>query len=1488
MIRRASKKGFEAQLTLYFLVGILLLAIVSSAVISFITYERERDAYIKHGEQVADTLIEQSKINYSGTVEELLSYTVKSVLQLYGVEKVVAFDPNYRQFFSIKNAKDLPVINGWQGRIGLKSEYVRETDEGFYYIVPIVSDDAKTVMAYVMVILDKSTLFNYVWKIFFTNLGVVIVLALVLWLSLGVVIRRLTGPLERFSATMNRAASGVEDIRTNYDNFTELSQMSEAFNQMMVVIEERKEHLEISRDKALQVAKIKSDFAANVSHEIRTPLNGILGMVNLLKEMGLPKHQHEYLEVASKSGDALLQMINDVLDFSKVESGQYELDMSKIDLNPFLEQIALLYAERVQVKGLELCLDLPVGATNLVKGDATRIRQIIGNLLNNAIKFTQTGHITISTKLLSSVANNAMVEISVTDTGIGIPEQAINRIFQPFGQVSAEISNDYGGTGLGLTIVDQMVELMGGTISVTSVVGEGSCFKIVLPMTLVDKPVDEPSENDGLLDGKRVLLIEPFMETAKYLQEIFQHWNIECVVVGGYTEAIAMLNLDIPNNNAPDICLFNADYAEGELGEFLAVCENHQGSSPLHVVPMLRFGSKFSPPLGVKVDFDATIDRPIRFDKLKHTLIDLLLDKKQIVQAVQEEVETTPAIKRLQNLTVLVVDDNATNLMVAAAMLKELGVIADCVKDGQQALDSFVKEQQDLILMDCNMPVMNGYEATEAIRALGDTVKQPVIIALTAKDKESELEQCITVGMDGYLLKPFQLAGLLEKLQDNLSADKFSQQLDATNHKVAANSNEDNGAIAESIFSTLVVCTGDGIQNIVKSYLVDTPIYMVTLIAAMEAGDVASCLDLAHKLKGSSRNLGAVGIVSICREIEAEWSKDVVERAAVSSFSERLQIEFPRVESYLNSQMDKMLPEQNNEIKRSKEVILVVDDDQSTRMTVCSVLEREGYQVEHGVNGREAIKLFEMLRPNVVIMDAMMPIIDGFEACKQIKKTEAGKDVPILITTALESEKSVELAYQSGAADFIPKPINLSVLRQRVRRLLEKQNADNHVQKLAYKDGLTGLPNRTAFVERFQQELEHSQRNNANLAVFFIDIDRFKNINDSLGHEAGDILLKAMAGRLSSCIRSGDVIARLGGDEFVVLLSNVEDSSTAEKIAESMLLALKEPFNITNNEIVVGISIGISMCPYDGVSKDDLLKHADTAMYKAKASGRNTYRFYTQEMSEVLEERMLIESDLRKVIGSDELSLYFQPKQDTITGQVIGSEALIRWQHTIRGLISPAEFVPIAEEMGIIKEIGLWVLETACKTIKQWQDDFAYQGTVAVNVSAVQMADEDFVADVQRCLDKFQLEPCYLELEVTETVVLENIEAMLEKLHQIKRMGVSLSIDDFGTGYSSFSYIKQLPAETLKLDMEFIKDIPENKADMAVVDGMIVLAHNLGMKVVAEGVETQQQYDFLAEHKCDLVQGYLIDKPLPEDIFVQKYVMPSDEQSVRAVNLVAK
>jgi len=1467
MDARREKQGFNKQLNLALSVCFIFLSLISSAFISYVTYDRERTAYIDYGENITDSFIHQLSIPFTGSFEEFLGYASNTSFKFPEVQKVIIFDDEFNSIFSFNKNSDVDVINGWQDVNSYKARFERETERAFYFTAKIRTPYEGKNTAYLMLVLKKPSLSSYVEAIFFTNAGIIIFVALISLLILGLVIRRLTKPLEEFSSMMIQAASGEVGLRIHHDASIELSNMSEAFNQMMEMSEKRLDELEVSRDRAVQIAKIKSDFAANVSHEIRTPLNGILGMVNLLKEMGLPQHQHEYLEVASKSGDSLLQMLNDVLDYSKMEGGHFELDIKDLDLRVLLEQLALLYAEKVQAKDLELCLDLPTSELLFVRGDSTRIRQVIGNLLNNAVKFTVTGHITLSAHILSNANGLASIEICVADTGIGIPEKSQEQVFMPFIQVCPQVGDEYGGTGLGLTIVSQMVGLMGGEVSVSSVEGEGSCFKVVLPMQVHSIKLELPSSDINLLQGKKVLLVEPFIETRRYVEGMLQLWGVSCETVDSFDEAVITMKLNANRDDVPDLCLFNADYSDGGMGDFLSEFKGNLVYKKVKLIPMVRFGSKITPVDEGGATFVASIDRPVRYEKLRVTLLDVFSDKKGLVEAKPKAKNYHSDV--LQNKKILVVDDNETNQLVATAMLNQFGVTADVASNGKEAIEAFKSEYYDIILMDCNMPVMGGCEAAKGIRSIDTGDARPIIIALTAKDAPSDIDDCIESGMDGVLFKPFKLMELLAELEKSFGFSLVAEEEIAVDVEPTA---PGGTVIIDSVFDTLAMNTGDGIERIVNTYLIDSPIYIVTLTAAMEAGGTTKCLDLAHKIKGSSRNVGAEGLVSICSEIEGIWSKNAQDEGIIKALGARLEEEFSLVEITLANKLLALDLSESAQAQRAKAVILIVDDDQSTRMTVASVLEREGYLVEQGSNGREAVRLFDILRPNVVIMDAMMPIKDGFEACKEIKSSPGGEDVPILITTALESEKSVDLAFESGAADFVPKPINLSVLRQRVRRLLAKQSADKHVQKLAYKDSLTGLPNRAAFVEQFQQELDHAKRNDSRAAIFFIDLDRFKNINDSFGHEAGDVLLKALSGRLINCIRSGDMLARLGGDEFVVVLSNMSADATPDQVAQSMLDALNEPFNVAGQELFATVSIGIAMYPDDGLSKDSLLKNADTAMYRAKAAGRNTYRRYTQDMSEVLEQRMRVETELRKVLADNELSLYYQPKQDVLTGKVIGSEALVRWEHRLRGMVSPVEFIPVAEEMGIIKEIGLWVLDKACETIKSWQLEYGYQGTVAVNVSAVQMAESNFVELVQECLDKHELEPHYLELEVTETMVLENIDVMLDMLNRIKNMGVSISIDDFGTGYSSFSYIKQLPANTLKLDMEFIQDIPGNKADMAVVDGMIVLAHNLGMKVVSEGVETQEQYDFLLEHKCDLIQGYFINKPLSEKVFEREYV----------------
>jgi diguanylate cyclase (GGDEF)-like protein/PAS domain S-box-containing protein len=418
------------------------------------------------------------------------------------------------------------------------------------------------------------------------------------------------------------------------------------------------------------------------------------------------------------------------------------------------------------------------------------------------------------------------------------------------------------------------------------------------------------------------------------------------------------------------------------------------------------------------------------------------------------------------------------------------------------------------------------------------------------------------------------------------------------------------------------------------------------------------------------------------------------------------------------------------------------------------------------------------------------------------------------------------------------------------------------MSRLAQHDSLTGLPNRVLFNDRLTQAISLAMRQNKQLAVMFVDLDQFKKINDSLGHGVGDKLLQSVAGRLVNCVRRTDTVSRLGGDEFVILLSQVEREEDAAISARKILRALATSHTIENKDLDISVSIGVSTYPSDGPDAENLMNKADTAMYEAKKRGRNNYQFFRREMQLRLADRQLLEGDLRYALGQNEFLLHYQPKFNLQTGQITGVEALIRWVHPQRGMVPPAQFVPIAEECGLILPIGRWVLLEACRQARAWSDSGLGVVPVAVNVSAVEFGDKDFISGVRAVLIATGVEPANLELELTESVLMQDAESTVRTLGELKAMGVTLAIDDFGTGYSSFTYLRRFPVDALKLDKSFVQEITENPGNATIVSAMINIGKSLNLRVIAEGVETRRQLNFLQSHECDEGQGYYFSHPV--------------------------
>jgi diguanylate cyclase (GGDEF)-like protein/PAS domain S-box-containing protein len=436
---------------------------------------------------------------------------------------------------------------------------------------------------------------------------------------------------------------------------------------------------------------------------------------------------------------------------------------------------------------------------------------------------------------------------------------------------------------------------------------------------------------------------------------------------------------------------------------------------------------------------------------------------------------------------------------------------------------------------------------------------------------------------------------------------------------------------------------------------------------------------------------------------------------------------------------------------------------------------------------------------------------------------------------------------------------NVTVEKEAQKKVKEQQEK---LEYQAYYDSLTGLPNRRLFYDRLEQGIEKAKRNGEKMALLFIDLDRFKEINDSLGHDAGDEVLKIVAQRLRGVIRAEDSLSRLGGDEFTILMQNLKQGQDASVLAQKIFKALSEVMYVDDNELYVSCSIGISLYPDDGVLAQNLLKYADSAMYKAKAEGRSDFQFYSSDMTELAFERVVMESSLRAALKQGDFVIFYQPQINGINSKLIGMEALVRWNHENMGLVSPTKFIPLAEATGLIVALDRFVMRTAMQQIAQWYKAGLNPGRVALNLSVKQLQQDDFVSFVESCMSEFSCKPEWIEIEVTESQIMKNPKEAIDILNKVSSLGVELAIDDFGTGYSSLAYLKKLPIDKLKIDQSFVRDLPNDEEDVSITKAVIALGKSLNLKLIAEGVEYEDQKDFLIENGCENIQGYFYSKPL--------------------------
>ncbi|MBK5274236.1 MAG: EAL domain-containing protein [Desulfuromonadales bacterium] len=793
---------------------------------------------------------------------------------------------------------------------------------------------------------------------------------------------------------------------------------------------------------------------------------------------------------------------------------------------------------------------------------------------------------------------------------------------------------------------------------------------------------------------------------------------------------------------------------------------------------------------------------------------------------------------------ILIVDDSSLARNILESLLSNEGYRLVFAENGAGAIRTALEEYPDLILLDVTMPDMDGFEVCRKIRSDHFLAEVPIIMATALDDSASQIEG-LKAGADDFILKPYNSGELRTRVRTITRLNRYRRiKSSETNYR----------NLFENMMVGFAYCRMLFDDNC-------NPADFIYLDVNRAFGELTGLEDVIDKkvsevipgLRASNPELletyGRVSLTGIPEKFDTFIEPLKMWFSASAYSSER---------GYFIAVFDNITERKKTEdalrlmaqaFEHSGEAIVITGPDNTILTTNKSFTRMTGYSQEEALGQNPSI----------------------LQSGKETKEFYASMWASILNNNYWQGE----IWDKRKNGSFYPKYLTISGVRNdqgiitnfigNFTDITEQKNAAEKIEHLAHYDPLTNLPNRFSLMERFSQALQQAKRSSSRLGILFIDLDRFKDINDTLGHHVGDLLLSHVALRLTNAVRGADIVARLGGDEFVVVLPQIQTGVDAAHLALKIQQALSHSYQLVNHSLNITSSIGISIFPDDGETIDDLMKHADLAMYYAKSIGRNNYQFFKPEMNSSVHERLLLENDLRTAIIREDFFLHYQPQIEVTTGRMVGVEALVRWQHPERGLVLPDMFIPIAEETGLILQIGDLVLKAACRQLTDWKSEGLTPVRMAVNLSARQFKQENLTRLVADIITETGVDPHLLELEITESAAMDDPEAAIIHLRRFRKMGVELAIDDFGTGYSSLSYLRLFPVNRLKIDRSFVQNLATNADDGAIAAAIITLAHTLGKEVIAEGVENEAQLNYLKDHRCDIVQGNFFSLPLPAD-----------------------